>query len=65
MDGGFLLMIFDEKGQGAAEYVLLFGAVIIFAILALGIYYSYFKDQSPFSSSEDLKNVRENVARNR
>ncbi|MGE0064180.1 MAG: class III signal peptide-containing protein [Methanobacteriales archaeon] len=57
-------MIFDEKGQGAAEYVLLFGAVIVFAILALLIYYSYFQGQGFFSSSEDLNTVRENVSQN-
>ncbi|WP_455240471.1 class III signal peptide-containing protein [Methanothermobacter tenebrarum] len=55
-------MIFDEKGQGAAEYVLLFAAVIVFAILALWIYYSYFQGQNIFSTSEDLNSVRENLS---
>ena len=33
----------DEGGQGAAEYILLFGGVIVIAIIALYIYYSYFE----------------------
>jgi len=34
----------DEKGQGAAEYILLFGGVIVIAIAALLIYQAYFKN---------------------
>ena len=32
----------DENGQGAAEYILLFGGVIVIAIAALWIYRAYF-----------------------
>ncbi len=32
----------DEGGQGAAEYILLFGGVIVIAIAALLIYRAYF-----------------------
>jgi hypothetical protein len=32
-----------ERGQGSAEYVLLFGAIIVVAIAGLIIYYSYFQ----------------------
>ena len=32
----------DEGGQGAAEYILLFGGVIVIAIAALLIYRTYF-----------------------
>ena len=32
----------DEGGQGAAEYILLFGRVIVIAIAALLIYRAYF-----------------------
>ncbi|MDI3483474.1 MAG: hypothetical protein PWQ74_61 [Methanobacteriaceae archaeon] len=51
----------DEGGQGAAEYILLFGGVIVIAIVALLIYRSYFTSQSS-STGNDIQNVRSNVA---
>ena len=36
----------DEGGQGAAEYILLFGGVIVIAIAALLIYRQYFQNTS-------------------
>lgn len=55
-------LINDEKGQGAAEYVLLFGGVIVIAIAALLIYRSYFNPgASPFSTSQDIGKVRTSV----
>lgn len=49
----------DEGGQGAAEYILLFGGVIIIAIAALAIYKEYFNPGvNPFQSSIDVNNVR-------
>lgn len=47
----------DENGQGAAEYILLFGGVIVIAIAAILIYHSYFKP-SPFNDAADLGTVR-------
>ncbi|GAB6056042.1 class III signal peptide-containing protein [Methanobacterium movens] len=47
----------DESGQGAAEYILLFGGVIVIAIAALIIYQSYFAGQS-FNSNQDINQVR-------
>ena len=47
----------DEGGQGAAEYILLFGGVIVIAVAALLIYKSYFSGQN-LSSSQDIGNVR-------
>lgn len=47
----------DEMGQGAAEYVLLFGGVIVIAIAALTIYSNYFKGTKLFSS-QDIASVR-------
>ncbi len=35
----------DQSGQGAAEYILLFGGVIAIAMAALLIYKSYFVDK--------------------
>ncbi|WP_248565296.1 Flp family type IVb pilin [Methanothermobacter tenebrarum] len=51
----------DEKGQGAAEYILLFGGVIVIAIVALILYRRYFQGQS-LNSVEDIQNVRTNLS---
>jgi len=51
----------DEGGQGAAEYILLFGGVIVIAIIALWIYYAYFTNNAGLNSGEDIETVRENV----
>jgi uncharacterized protein (UPF0333 family) len=51
----------DEKGQGAAEYILLFGGVIVIAIAALIIYQSYFKSIPAFTNG-DLSTVRSSAA---
>ena len=51
----------DEGGQGAAEYILLFGGVIVIAIIALLIYYKYFTNSAGINSTEDIQNVRNNL----
>ena len=43
--------ICDESGQGAAEYILLFGGVIVIAIAALLIYRAYFSTKTALKSS--------------
>ncbi|MDP2835489.1 MAG: class III signal peptide-containing protein, partial [Methanobacteriaceae archaeon] len=53
----------DEAGQGAAEYILLFGGVIVIAIAALVIYRSYFGKTAPVNSTNDIKNVRTSANR--
>jgi len=50
----------DEGGQGAAEYILLFGGVIVIAIAALLIYQTYFTGQN-FNSDQDISSVRSNL----
>lgn len=50
----------DEGGQGAAEYILLFGGVIVIAIAALLIYNEYFKNTT-LKSSEDINTVRSSL----
>ena len=50
----------DEGGQGAAEYILLFGGVIVIAVIALWIYYTYFTGQD-YTSQEDIASVRSSV----
>ncbi|OPX60233.1 MAG: Class III signal peptide [Methanobacterium sp. PtaB.Bin024] len=51
----------DENGQGAAEYILLFGGVIVIAIAALLIYQAYFSN-TDFNSAEDVSSVRDSVS---
>jgi Flp pilus assembly pilin Flp len=51
----------DEGGQGAAEYILLFGGVIVIAIAALYIYYTYINGTSGLNVEEDIGNVRANT----
>jgi hypothetical protein len=54
--------ISDECGQGAAEYILLFGGVIVVAVAALMIYRSYFNPGvNPYKASEDITVVRSSV----
>ena len=52
------LILEDDCGQGAAEYILLFGGVIVIAIIVLLIYKSYFHEGSHFRENEDLDTVR-------
>lgn len=53
-------MIEDEAGQSSSEYILLFGAIIVVAILALVIYRSYFQ-RSTLNSAQDTAEVRNNT----
>ncbi len=53
-------ILYEEQGQGAAEYILLFGGVIVFAIAALLIYNSYF-NENPYQVGQDLLTVRESL----
>ena len=48
----------DEGGQGAAEYILLFGGVIVIAIAALYIYYTYMQGSANMNAAEDVETVR-------
>ena len=51
----------DEGGQGAAEYILLFGGVIVIAIAALLIYRAYFSQNTGMKASTDISTVRTSV----
>lgn len=53
----------DEKGQGAAEYILLFGGVIIIALAALQIYSSYFTNETSFNVKDDAQQIRTNLTK--
>ena len=52
----------DNRGQGAAEYILLFGGVIVIALAGLLIYRSYFSNNaSGLNATEDISTIRNNV----
>ena len=51
----------DEGGQVAAEYILLFGGVIVIAIAALLIYRAYFQSSTALNSTGDISAVRASV----
>ena len=51
----------DERGQGAAEYILLFGGVIVIAVAALLIYRTWFQGSGGLSSSKDIQSVRGSI----
>lgn len=52
----------DEGGQGAAEYILLFGGVIVIAIAALLIYQAYFSDTTTLNAASDVNTVRDTMS---
>lgn len=47
----------DERGQGSAEYILLFGTIIIIAIVTLVVYNNYF-NSSKLNAVQDVNQVR-------
>ena len=52
----------DNRGQGAAEYILLFGGVIVIALAGLLIYRSYFSNTaSGLNATEDIDSIRNNM----
>ena len=52
----------ENSGQGAAEYILLFGGVIVIAIAALLIYRNYFETSSSgLNASNDVLEVRNSM----
>lgn len=53
----------DKSGQGAAEYILLFGGVIVIALAGLLIYRSYFSNNaSGLNATQDISSIRNNVS---
>jgi len=53
--------LIDESGQGAAEYILLFGGVIVIAIIALYVYFTYIEGISPVNIQDDLNTIRDSA----
>jgi hypothetical protein len=60
--GKTMSFVKDEGGQGAAEYILLFGGVIVIAIAALLIYRAYFSNNSALNAAQDVNSVRGSVS---
>jgi hypothetical protein len=54
-------IICDEYGQGASEYILLFGGVIVVAVAVLTIYNGYFNSDASNTITADIPKVRTSV----
>ena len=55
----------EKSGQGAAEYILLFGGVIVIGIFALTIYKSYMQtSDNNLKAKDDILEVRNTVREN-
>ena len=56
----------ENSGQGAAEYILLFGGVLVIALLALTIYRSYMETSDVrLKAKDDIIDVRNTILDNR
>lgn len=44
----------DSKGQASAEFILLFGGIIVVVLLAVHMYNSYMKDLSGEIASKEV-----------
>lgn len=56
----------ENSGQGAAEYILLFGGVIVIALLALTIYRTYMgTSDTSLKAKDDIMDVRNTILDNR
>ena len=59
-------IIEENSGQGAAEYILLFGGVLVIALLALTIYRSYMETSDvSLKAKDDIIDVRNTILDNR
>lgn len=50
-------IIRDEKAQGSAELILLFGGIIVIVIVAVVYYKNYIKGLGNEINSNDVKNL--------
>lgn len=59
-------LISENSGQGAAEYILLFGGVLVIALLALTIYRTYMQtSDTSLKAKDDIIDVRNTILDNR
>jgi uncharacterized protein (UPF0333 family) len=56
-----MLFYTDDRGQGASEYLLLFGGIVVIAIAAIVIYRAYFASDSALKASADINTVRNSM----
>ncbi|WP_407377763.1 class III signal peptide-containing protein [Methanobrevibacter sp.] len=62
----FKIFMKENSGQGAAEYILLFGGVIVIALLALTIYRTYMEtSDTSLKAKDDIMDVRNTILDNR
>ncbi|WP_458403498.1 class III signal peptide-containing protein [Methanobrevibacter sp.] len=62
----FKIFMNENSGQGAAEYILLFGGVIVIALLALTIYRTYMEtSDTSLKAKDDIMDVRNTILDNR
>jgi uncharacterized protein (UPF0333 family) len=54
-------IITDEKAQGSAELILLFGGIIVIAIVAVVFYKNYLKGLGNEINSNDVKKLTNSI----
>lgn len=53
----------DNKGQASAEFILLFGGIIVVVLLAIYMYNNYISDLSGEISSKEVKEFNSELSR--
>ena len=48
-------IVMDNRGQASAEFILLFGGIIVVVLLAVHMYNTYMKDLSGEISSKEVR----------
>lgn len=51
----------DDKGQGAAEMVLLFGGIIVIALVALAFYSDYTEKFGDEMNKTEVQGLKQNI----
>lgn len=49
----------EEKGQSSAEYIILFGGVIMIVVVAAGWYSSYLHDLGNATNNTSVKDIND------
>ena len=51
----------DDRGQASAEFILLFGGIIVVVLLAIHMYNTYMKDLSGEISSKEVRQFNDEL----
>lgn len=51
----------DDRGQASAEFILLFGGIIVVVLLAIHMYNTYMKDLSGEISSTEVRQFNDEL----